>query len=159
MADITEITREWLPEAWLDEVTPGLQAAPEVFAEQHEGGWRLIPPAGSGWRDEAYFRTAIEPGQVVRFFYREFFGEFVVTVREDRTWSASGGWPQKATHFWRDGGIFNSMEEAVNPEDWHGDPLEPGEHEIGVGFWSDAISFRFDVIDGKPLFTQVAGAN
>lgn len=41
----TEISREWLPAAWLDEVTPELQDSPEAFAEFHDGKWRMIPPA------------------------------------------------------------------------------------------------------------------
>lgn len=156
--------RKWLPTEWADEVSPTPEESPDKFIERDGERWVLRPPVGNAFRDEEYLRIAIEPGQVVDFMATEHFGYRIVTVNTDRTFSVDRPYPEKTTHFWGgDDQLAHTLAELVNGDpELPGmyDPLEPGEHEIAVYWWSDSLPFRFDVDSGgNGRFVSCSGAN
>lgn len=85
-----------------------------------------------------------------------------VTVHADGSWTCPTDWPAHADHFWvawDSDTLCDSMDDLVTGGSYGGDRLDVGLHLVGVYFWSDAVSFRFEVEAGKGRFIPCAGAN
>lgn len=145
--------RQWLPADWLDEVNPTLLDSPDAFIERVGDGWGLRLPVGDSERDNTFYQTAIEPGQIVNFLWTEHYGDRTLTMNADRTWSLDEPAPAGATHFYEytQGMLSDSVDSLVNgdaPDCGVTDPLDPGEYVISTYTWSDSIPFLFDIDDG-----------
>lgn len=157
--------RKWLPADWVDELNPTLLDTPDAFIERIGEGWGLRLPAGDPERDNDFYQTPIEPGQIVNFVWTEHYGDRTLIVNPDRTWIIDQPVPEAATHFYEysQGALATSIEELVNgvPEcGVDAETLDPGEYEISTYTWSDRVPFRFEVdVDGNGRFVASAGAN
>ncbi|QXZ79643.1 hypothetical protein [Rhizobium sp. L51/94] len=156
----------WYPEAWLDgDVGPASVPDPCDLVHQVNGAWVLADDLEDG--EEAFCRMEIEPGQVVQFLCTRHYGTYILTVGVDGSFSLDRPHPADATHFAHTEASSESMsyslQELVNsghPEDVMAErPLDKGENEIEIWFWSEAVPFRFEVEDGAPKFTRCAGVN
>lgn len=151
--------RLWLPAEWLDEINPTMLETPDGFIAKDGSDWVLRLPEGDPYHDNEFYRTPIEPGQIVNFLWSQGHGFVNLTVAADGTWTTDFRPPEAATHFYEPsfGVIANSIDQLVQDER---EPLEPGTYEISAYAWSRAIAFRFDVdADGCGKFTQTSGAN
>lgn len=151
--------RLWLPDNWLDEINPTMLETPDGFIAKDGVDWVLRLPEGDPDHDNEFYRTPIEPGQVVNFLWSQGHGYVTLTVAADGTWTTDIRPPKAATHFYEPafGIIGNSIAEVVKGDP---EPLEPGEYEISAYTWSRPIAFRFDVdVEGNGKFTPVSGAN
>lgn len=151
--------RHWIPSDWLDEINPTMLESPDSFIEREPKGWALRLPDGDPDRDNEFYHSPIEPGQIVGFRWVEGHGFFKLLLAADRTWTTDITPPAAATHFHEPqfGIIGNSVEDLLTDDL---DPLEPGEYEISAYTWSPEIPFRFDVdTEGNGRFIQCAEPN
>lgn len=159
MEDESDAGRRWLPSHWLDEVNPRLEPTPDAFIFKGEAGFRLRCPADSPDHDDENLDDPLDGGQIVEFCWYESYGIHTITVAADGSWSCPTSWPAKASHFWLpydSDTLADSMDELVKGEAWGG-PLEPGDLKVGVYFWSEGVSFRFDAAEAK--FVQSVGVS
>lgn len=160
---MTATDRKWIPSEWLDELNPMMLDSPDAYIEVIGNGWGLRLPEGDDDRENPFYQSAVEPGQVVNFLWTDNFGQVVLTVRHNGSWSTDYSTPEGATHFYEHstGAITDSIAELVNgdPES-HLDPLPPGDYVVDCYTWSEDIPLRFDVgPDGVARFSPCAGAN
>ena len=95
---MTQVETKYLPAAWLDEVVPPAQLHPNLFVHHSEAsGWHLRDPdedeveaIDSGWF------TKIRPGDIVPFSANRVFGDFVVTINADGSYSTDRPVPTEA---------------------------------------------------------------
>lgn len=156
--------RTWLPADWLDEMNPTLLDSPDAFIEREGEGWALRLPEGDDERDNKFYRTLIEPGQVVLFFWTQSHGELSVTVHADGSFTTHDPIPAEATHFYECSSemLADTLAELVAGDERLGnDGLEPGEYVVSTYTWSDPVPFRFEVdAEGRHgRFVSCAGAN
>ena len=162
MSDREEIgVTKYLPTAWLDEVVPAPQRDVNDFIHRLADGSWILMPKDEVDQDEAFWRTALEHGQVVAFAAHEWFGWMTIHVNEDGSID-DGEVPDKANCLCLDGEIetlAHSVKELVDTG--LDGPLGPGSYDITAHFWADTEShFRFTVdADGKGQLEPCAGAN
>lgn len=156
----------YLPNAWQDEVIPEPQESPDAFIHFDKvEGW-VLRPCGSAEDDEEeddiFYVKKIRDGDIIAFDENQVFGDFILTVCEDGTFSTDRPVPDKANCFRKDRDIetlASSICELVTGSGFMGDPLEPGTHEIDAYWWSQKpVYFRFCVdAAGKARFEPCAG--
>jgi hypothetical protein len=160
MAETIEHERGWLPAEWVDEAVPTLMATHDHFIERQGDAWLLRLPKGDLDRDNEFYCTPIEPGQVVAFNCNEHYGEFELTVGKDGQFRTDRTYPDRANCFAIDWECMaDTLAGLVKGDGWQ-DPVEPGVHALSIYYWSEDIPFRFDLnASGDGRFVLVAGAN
>ncbi|MBW9090866.1 hypothetical protein JNB91_23930 [Rhizobium wenxiniae] len=162
---MSEAITRYLPSDWQDEVIPTPQKNPNdflFFTEDH--GWHIRPPENDE-DDSCFTFLRLEPGQIVKFDLNRVFGDFDLTVNDDRTFDVDGVIPAEANCFRIDHDIYTlqqSLEALVNGDGtpWSNDILEPGTYLMDAYWWSEkSTSFRFEIEDGKGKFVNCAGAS
>lgn len=157
---------EWLPSDWMDEeIGPDTVANMADLAEQGEDGlWWLRPREGDSSRDKfdddgnPFYAVPLTPGEAVSWLAHRAYQNEHLIVRPDGTWSCPG-FPADANNFRLEDHddpdvIFETLDELVAKGGPHSGPLPTGEYSVQGWFWGDDQSFVFDVIDGKPTFTE-----
>lgn len=155
--------RTWIPEAYLDEVTPPGRASPDAWIERGDDGKLWIAPAWSSERTSP--RLPLEEGQVVGFYWCDEFGAVRVQFKDDGTFKPLGPVEPKATHFWGvgdPGSLADSLAAMAKTEAEH---LKSTEDEyclfdVQMATWADkAVQHRLVVERGAARFVQIAGVN
>ncbi|MHA7968999.1 hypothetical protein [Rhizobium sp. CAU 1783] len=162
------VETRWCPEHWLDEIVPALVDDPaELVHLMPDGRWIMVDDALSLDDTGHFCREELTPGQIVTFCAHRNYGDATLTIGADRSLSVSPAAPEDATHFalaegrW-DGGMFDSAAELAErggDDSIDGIPLPAGAHEITIWHWSNGTPFRFDPVEGKPVFHVSAGAS
>ena len=161
---MTQAITRYLPRAGQDEAIPEPQPSPDNFIVlDRQRGW-IIRPTGEPDEDSEYYVTVLNHGDVIAFDENEVYGDFMLTVRDDRTFFTDRPVPEKANCFRNDRDIDTlsmSLKELVDGDGsvFSNDRLEPGTHDIDAWWWSEkSVYFRF-CIDGpdKAHFEPCAG--
>lgn len=160
--------RTWIPTDWLDEMVTGMAAHPTAFLRRNDAGvleLRPLPDDETSLEKDGVAEWRIKPlkeGDVVLFSWTENYGTGLLTVRPDRSWTCDTEFPDTATHFWLPYDV-STMESSVGAlvsgeGDWNpdGEPLEPGEHEVGAYTWGPAVAFKVRALEsGAAEFVEV----
>ena len=160
--------RTWIPEVYLDEVTPAGRPSPDAWLELGDDGKRWIAPAWSF--DTTSQRLPVEEGQIVGFYWCDELGAVQVQFKDDGTFRARGTIDPRTTHFWQvgdPGSLAESLEEMAKTEAEElkamkvdGHPAEFSLCEVQLATWSEkAVQYRLTIDRGAARFVQVAGAN
>ena len=149
------MTREWVPETYLDEVTPPPRDTAQDWIEPGPfGGWRL-----AGWEDVGVEPHDLSDGEMLPFHWTEHFGHAVFTV-EDGKWSVSRQPPEGTTHICV-GGDPDTLYYGDSIDGFAKQYLDGGtedvETELDYYTWSDSpIIYEFR--DGKLHVVEPATA-
>ena len=154
---------KYCPFDWLDEVVPVLAEDPATIVfPGGPTGWLMVADEDDKDDDEEYCRVPLEPGQIVQFGAHRWYGEFELWITEDGSYALPDPHPADATHFRLvhadELDMHNSIDELVKAGDPEyldrSTPLQPDSYDVSIWYWSDPISFRFEVEDGKPKFVR-----
>lgn len=136
---------KYLPSAWLDEYIPDPQENPDSFICQ-TGEMRFLRPPEDAHDDETYSQR-LQHGDIVAFHENRVFGDFVLTVDADGTWSTDFYVPPEANcfRFERDNDtIAQSIDDLISSCE-----MKEGQYDIDAYWWSDYdVPFRF-VVEGE----------
>lgn len=144
------LTRKWLPNDWHDESIPPPMPSQLDFVEWRSAtGWCLTLPPDDPDRDE--FMVRLVPGAEVAWTYMEDFGEYTITITDDG-YVLDRDYPKKANNFldFVSGDLYKSprsFADVMRDESGPG-----GTYQVQIYYWSKPMLYRFDVIDGQPLF-------
>ncbi len=152
---------KYLPTGWLDEVLPDPQRDVNDFIHRLEDGTWIMMPKDEVDQDEEFWRTRLEPGQVIPFAAHEWYGWMTIHVNDDGSID-DGEVPDKANCLCLDGEVetmVDNVEDLI--EFGAGERLKPGTYDITAYFWADnETHFRFVLdADGKGQFEPCTGAN
>ena len=160
--------RTWIPEEYLDEVTPPGRASPDAWLEPaFEGGSQIA----RAWdADEDAPPIPVEEGQVVAFMWCDEFGAVKVQFKDDGTFKALGPVDPRTTHFWQvgdPGSLADSLEEMAKIEAEEikatkidGHDCEFSIVEVQMATWAEKpVRYRLVIERGAARFIQIAGAN
>lgn len=154
------VGRTWVPEHFLDEITPPGRATPEAWLTE-------IPNAKGRYRIEQRWPDDENPdgfdvavGDLVGFLACDDHGSVEVQIKRDGTYSVTGGVSASATHFCCLGDVdtlADSMEEFVKlyVDNWPHDSDAETE-TVCMATWSKIVRFRLLLEDGKPRFRQAS---
>lgn len=159
-----EIKTLWLPAEWTDEMVPGPLDSPDAYIAQAEPGvWQLRLPEDDPEYENDFFRMDLQTGKIVQWMQCERYGDRLLTVRPDRSFSLSAPIPEKANCFWLPMDIDTlqpSLEELVHGGHPYGEPLEPGEHLVEGYWWSERdTALRFTIENDRGRFVPVADSH
>lgn len=147
---------KFLPTQWMDEIQPTPQSDINNFIfHDNKFGWHMRDPdAPSSDPGDWCFQLLVE-GDLICFSAHEYFGDFVLTVHSDRTFTTDRPVPEKANCFRIDRDLDTiqpTLADLVN-DDPNGFPLEPGEHAMDCYWWSEEeYLFRFEIAERKGAF-------
>ncbi|WP_127144090.1 hypothetical protein [Pelagibacterium montanilacus] len=156
-------TRTYLPYDWVDEVVPGMLASPDAYlVKSDDGGWMLRLPKDDPEYENEFFAMKLEQGQIINWVLRETFGDLLLTVQADQSWTVDRPLPEKANTFWMPfdfDTVTGSIEELVTTcgDPLQGEPLVVGNHVINAFYWSPTFPMRFEVNQGVARFAPVVG--
>jgi len=151
--------RVWIPEEYLDEVTPPGRASPSEWIEDNVAGRALAP----AWDFEKSAPIALERGQVVNFYWCDTHGHVLIRLQRDGSFKIlSGAVEPAATHFWRVGdpeSLADTLEEFAKQE---AQSIPGGEDiadiDVQMATWSEGGVPHALVVEGNSArFVQVAG--
>src|SRR5690606_25775055 len=146
----------WLPNDWLDEVTPAPLRSPDDFLWKCDDGTYVITPKcdpddlkpEGDEEDRKYYTKPVKGGDTVWFCPSEFYGIFPLHVNEDGTHRIDGDYPAKANCFYlgEHDEVGDSVEDLLLRGGEDGDSaLLPGEYSIQIYWWDKDVAFRLDV--------------
>lgn len=145
----------------MDEVVPPMVDDPNQYLVQGgETGWRLMGSAAADsidddGEDDEFYSTELHPGDIIEFWARRMYGDVLIEVADDGTFTVLGDYPDDTTHFaHEDSDIYEGMCDDMatvvregNPEA-HGTPLAAGSHRIDIWHWSDGHLYQFEIENG-----------
>lgn len=136
------IKKRWVPERYVDEVTPPARATPTDWVMRRGSSFVLAPAF-----DEAEPRW-LRDGEVVEFSWTEAHGTAQLTIADDGTWTCTRDMPETegGTMLVIFDGDWETMDESIASlvENNSLNGGEPGEHDIRFYAWSDKTTkFRF----------------
>lgn len=152
--------RKWLPVEFSDEACPLPLSSPDDFLIKHsDGSYWIIADGDPSSFDDQFWKQQVELGQVVYFLAHESYGDFTVTVPEDKMKRAFADqlYPEKANGFISvddADDIYESLERFSAEH-------EPGDYDVSIYWWSEGETpFRLELDhDGKPKFVMCHGAS
>lgn len=153
--------RRWMPAEWLDEINTCLLDSPDAFIQRDNDRWVLRLPDDHEDRANEFYSMEVEPGQVVEFMWTEAYGDRVLTIAPDRSYTLDQPLDPDTTHLYHyeEYYIAESIEELLEGGP-SCDALPPGEHVLQTYRWSDAVPYRFDVdAEGRGRFLSAAGVH
>lgn len=161
--------RTWIPEAYLDEITPPGRPSPDAWLTRLPDGQICIAKAWD-FAEEGNEPIKLEIGQTVGFYWCDELGEVKVQFKDDGTFAALGPVDAAATHFWAagdPGSLAASLEEMskfeaaqIKQTKVDGQESEYSICDVQTATWAEkAVYYRLVVERGAARFLQVAGAN
>ncbi|MDW9877354.1 hypothetical protein GOA90_08865 [Sinorhizobium meliloti] len=149
---------KYLPSSWLDEVLPAPQRNVNDFIHRLDDGSWIMMPKDEADQDEEFWRTTLEPGQIVAFSVHEWYGWMTIHVNDDGSID-DGEVPDKANCLCLDGEVETLVDNVKDLVEYGaGEPLRPGSYDITAYYWADTEAhFRF-IVDaaGKGQFEPCA---
>ena len=157
----------WLPADWMDEYIPATLRHPTDFLHRRTDGSLIVTPKiskddlrpeGDG-EERSFYTILVETGDIVRCLPQEAYGTFNFHVANDLTTRILGEFPSKANTFYLPDTetVGDSLDEAISLSRDLCDPLEPGDYQVNVYWWGDAVVFRVEVsADGTACFVKIA---
>lgn len=146
--------QKWLPVDWMDEYVPDPQNDPNSFiCHDAEHGWFLRPvEEKDATFGDGYYPLTLSEGQVVKFSAFINYGDFALTIRDDRSFETDRDIPEKANCFRVDRDtdtLQPSLGELVSCGGGLFGEMEPGTHAIDAYWWSEEeYAFTFSIVDG-----------
>lgn len=148
---------KWLPADWMDECVPDPQADPNAFICRDAGlGWLLRPVEDQiSEYEEGSGSIRLSDGQAVQFSAFINYGDFTLTVHDDRSFETDREIPAKANCFRVDRDI-DTLQPSLGDLVSCGGGLYGGTYPIDAYWWSEEeYAFTFSIVDGKGQLTQV----
>lgn len=152
------MSREWVPECYVDEVSPPPRASASDWVMKLPGDAYALAPFDVG-EDEPH--RVLHDGDVVRFHWTEHFGTATLLIGEGGSWSVDCEPPEPVTHVCAIGDAETlaygagrgALEEFVRQ--WIENDAEPAAIAVAYYTWSETpTSFEFR----GGAFRQIAGA-
>lgn len=150
--------REWLPNDYLDEITPAWRNSPDAWIDKIENGVAILAPCSDNDDDAEAFRLRVEIGDVVQFCWQELVAETELTVWQDHhemlpAAPPATSWNCVCTHLMQGGLVEQSIDKIAAQvreqlQEPHGWPAQVTLRFYLDNMWCDrGDADRFRLID------------